>query len=622
MDYRKSAKEILSLVGGKENINGLTHCATRLRFNLKDNNKADTDALKEVSGVIGVTEGGGQYQVIIGNDVPHIYKPLMEMANLESGKTTHKSNKGIGARFIEMISSIFTPILPAITAAGMLKAVLALLVAFKWVDTSGDTYRIINFMADAGFYFLPILLANSAAKRFGANPYLAMMLGGVLLHPNFLSMVAASKESGEAIKFLMIPVYNASYASTVIPIILTVWFMSHVERIVEKYSPAVIRYFMVPLITVLVTGGAALVLFGPAGYIIGNYIAQFVLFLEKTVGWLLPAILGAIFPLLVMTGTHYGLVPIGANNIMSLGYDAMIGPGNLASNIAQGGAALAVGLKTKNVDEKQQAITAGVTAACGITEPALFGVNIKYKTPLYSAMIGGGVGGLIIGIFGVRRYATGSPGLMTLPVYIGESGMSNFFYACLGSFVAFALAFILSYISFKPERNSEKKEEDESADIESKLQGQTVSVYAPVDGDVVMLSDVSDQAFAGGAVGRGVAIIPSNGYFVSPVKGEVVMVFETKHAVGVKSDEGAEVLIHVGIDTVQLEGKYFDALVKQGDRVEVGTPLLNVDIESIKNAGYDIVTPVVITNTLEYSDVLNVTKGATLKGKPILKGVK
>ena len=620
MDYKQSASKIVDLVGGSQNINGLTHCATRLRFNLKDNSIANTEALKEVSGVIGVAEGGGQYQVIIGNDVPNFYRPIMDGLNLNPESDKPSVKKGPLSAFIEVISSIFTPILPAITAAGMLKAVLALLVAFKWVDTKADLYQLINFMADAGFYFLPILLANSAAARFKTNAYLAIMLGGVLLHPGFIAMVAASKASGEAIKFLSIPVYNASYASSVVPIILTVWFMSHVERVSKKIVPSIISYFMVPLITVLVSGALALILFGPVGYLIGNFIADVVKYLEGTVGWLLPAVLGTFFPLLVMTGTHYGLVPIGAANIASLGYDSIIGPGNLPSNIAQGGAAIAVGLKTKNAQERQLGITAGVTAVCGITEPALFGVNVKYKTPLYAAMIGGGLGGLFNGIMSVRRFSTGSPGLLTLPVYITESGLSNFWYACISCVIAFVAAFIISYVTFKPEKA--KKVQEEVLPPHDIHPTHSVDVYAPVDGELIALSAVNDQAFASNAVGRGMAIIPTSDVFVSPVKGNVVMLFGTKHAVGIQSDEGAEVLIHVGIDTVKLEGKYFEALVEQGDAVEVGTPLLRVDLQSVKEAGYDIVTPVVITNTLEYTDVLTVEPGTISAGKTIIKGVK
>ncbi len=335
MNYQELGTKILNLVGGKENVTGLTHCATRLRFILKDDTKAQTDVLKSTPGVLGVVKNGGQYQVIIGNDVNHVYKPIAEVCDL-AGAGTGKSQepeekKSLGERFIATITGIFTPILPAITAAGMLKAVLAVLTAFKLVSTSSDTYQVINFMADAAFYFLPILLANSAAKKFNCNPYLAMMLGGILLHPNFVNMVAASKESGEAIRLFFVPIYNASYSSSVIPIILSVWFMSLVEPIADKVSPKAIKFFTKPLITILISGAVTLWVLGPIGYIVASWIANGVNLLNTYVSWLVPLVLGGTFPLLVMTGTHYGIIPIGINNRMTTGYDTIVYPAEVAN---------------------------------------------------------------------------------------------------------------------------------------------------------------------------------------------------------------------------------------------------------------------------------------------------
>lgn len=456
--------KILELVGGKENVASLTHCATRLRFNLKDQEKAQTDTLKSTAGILGVVMNGGQYQIIIGNNVNHVYKPIADACDFGSGKESDDSKKGdaaapedkkgIGARLIDIITGIFTPILPAITAAGMLKAVLALLVAFKWINTADVTYQVISFMADSAFYFLPILLANSAAKKFNCNPYLAMMLGGILLHPNFVNMVAASKETGEAIKLFFIPVYNATYSSSVIPIILTVWFMSYVEPIADKISPKAIKFFTKPLLTILVTGSLSLWILGPVGYVIASWIADGVNILNTYVSWLVPLVLGGLFPLLVMTGTHYGIIPIGINNRMTTGYDTIVYPANLASNIAQGAATFAVALKCRSHEVRQLAVSSGITAVCGITEPALYGINMRFKTPLISACIGGATGGLYMGLFRVRNYAGGSPGLLTLPGYIGETGFHDLLHACIGAVIAFIVSFIVCFIIFK-----EKKEE-------------------------------------------------------------------------------------------------------------------------------------------------------------------
>lgn len=627
MNYQELGSRILELVGGKENVSGLTHCATRLRFNLKDESKAQTDTLKKTTGVLGVAQSGGQYQIIIGNDVNHVYKPIAEVCDLSNaGKSNApEEKKNIGARLIDTITGIFTPILPAITAAGMLKAVLAVLTAFKLIDTTGSTYQVISFMADAAFYFLPILLANSAAKKFSCNPYLAMMIGGILLHPNFVSMVAASKETGEAIKLFFVPVYNAGYSSSVIPIILSVWFMSYVEPIADKVSPKAIKFFTKPLLTVLISGAVALCALGPVGYIVASWIANGVNLLNTYVSWLVPLVLGGLFPLFVMTGTHYGIIPIGINNRMTTGFDTIVYPANLASNIAQGAATFAVALKTKSQEVKQLATSAGVTAVCGITEPALYGINMRFKTPLVSACIGGAAGGLYMGLMKVKNYGGGSPGLLTLPGYIGGDGFTDLIQACIGLSIAFVIAFIVSFVLYKDKQEevlesaeNPAEPKKESAKRESIKEG-SVTVCSPVTGKLIPISQVSDPTFAQEIMGRGAAVIPEDSIFVSPVNGTVQMVFETKHAIGFLSDEGTEVLVHVGVDTVNLQGKCFEALVKDGDKVKVGTPVLKVDLEGIKKAGYETVTPVIITNSLDYADVIAVEEGSIKNSEAIMK---
>ena len=610
MNYKELANKILELVGGKENVNSLTHCATRLRFNLKDETKAKTEELKKTVGVLGVVLKGGQYQVIIGNDVNHVYKPISEVCNLnENNKEENNKKDSLLNRFINVITGIFTPILPAITAAGMLKAVLSLLVIFKVVSDTSTTYQIINFMADSGYYFLPILLANSAAKKFNCNPYLAMMLGGTLLHPNFVNMVTAVKEGGDVITLFGLPVYAATYSSSVIPIILAVLFMSYIEPIADRISPKAIKFFTKPLMTMLVSGIAAVVVFGPIGYIIASIIASGVSLLDTYASWLVPMIIGGIFPLLVMTGTHYGIIPIGINNRMTIGYDTIIYPGNLASNIAQGAAAFGVAAKTKQKDIREISYSTAITAVCGITEPALYGVNMKYKTALLSACIGGAAGGLFTGIFRVKNYSGGSPGLLTLPSYIGGDGLGNLMYACIGAVIAFIISFIISYVLYK-DKNEEidnmenKNDEEKTANTESKM----VVVNAPVDGELIPLSEVNDPTFSNEILGKGAAIIPNNGKYVSPIKGTVKIIFDTKHAIGLESEDGAEVLIHVGLETVNLNGKYFETLVKEGDKVEIGTPILNVDLDRVKKSGYDTVTPVIITNSMGFEDFVPVEK--------------
>ncbi len=625
MDYKNLAKEIIHLVGGEENITSLVHCATRLRFNLKDESKADTEKLKKTKGVMGAVSSGGQYQVIIGSEVATIFKEIMGIVKLE-GMTKveeEKDNRKVADKVIDTISGIFAPVLPAITAAGMLKAVLAILIATKLITNDSQTYQVLNFMADAGFYFLPILLANSAAKKFKTNPYLAMMIGGMLLHPTFTSMISTAKETGTGIAVFGMNIPLASYSSSVIPIILSVWLMSYVEPLADKVSPKSVKFFLKPLITSMVVGIATLVAVGPLGYIISDQVANAIRTVEAYASWLVPTIIGGLSPLLVMTGTHYGIIPIGINNIMTLGYDTLVGPGMLVSNVAQGAAAIGISLKTKDAEFKQLASTSGVTGLCGITEPALYGVNLKAKIGLYASIIGGTVGGLFYGIFGVARYATGSPGLLTLPVYIGGDSMSNFYYACIGAVISIAVAFVVAYIFYKDSVIEEEIKEVGKEEVKKVATQEGMGVVcAPLTGEAVALSEVNDPTFSEEIMGKGMAIIPTEGKVVSPINGTVAMIFETKHAIALVDENGVELLIHVGLDTVKLGGNYFTAHAKVGDKVKVGTPLVDFNLQAIKDEGYDCITPVIVTNAMEYENILAIDNKAVTMGEEVIKVIK
>lgn len=622
MNYENLAKSILEKVGGEKNVSNLTHCATRLRFNLKDTKKANTEALKNLNGVMGVVDKGGQYQVIIGNDVNNVYKEIMKISNIEGkdNNTEEVDDRKTVAKVIDTITGIFTPILPAITAAGMMKAVLALLKAFNLITPQSQSYQVIDFMADAAFYFLPILLASSAAKKFKCNQYLAMMLGGILLHPTFVSMVNTAKEAGTSIGVFGLPISLASYSSSVLPIILGVWFMSYVEPIADKISPKAIKFFTKPLITALVTGIVLLVVIGPIGYIVSDKVGLAIKTVESYASWLVPTLIGGLTPLFVMTGTHYGLIPIGINNRMTMGYDTIIYPGMLASNVAQGAAALAVAFKTKNSEIKQLASSAGITGVCGITEPALYGVNLRFKTPLYASMIGGAVGGLFLGLFRVCNYSGGSPGFLTLPSYIGGDSMMNFVYACIGAVISVVVAFVACLILYKDKEEVVDKEVDvkKDEDIEKQPLVNKITIASPINGEIVPLNEVKDETFASEMMGKGIAIKPIEGKVVSPINGTVQMLFKTKHAIGLKSTDGAEILIHVGMDTVQLEGKHFTSYVKDGDTVKVGDTLVEFDMEAIEKEGYELVTPVIVTNTMDYLEVLPMNLKTAKAGDTII----
>ena len=624
MDYKQLSKDIIKNVGDVENVSSLTHCATRLRFNLKDDSKAATDILKNTKGIMGVVNKGGQYQVIIGSDVANVYAEINKIANFDNDSSSEANdNKGPVVKVLDTIAGIFTPIIPAITGAGMLKAVMALLVTFKVIGTDTQVYSILNFMADAAFYFLPFLIANSAAKKFKCNAYMAMSIAAVILHPNFVNMVNAAKKSGEGINFLGLPVTLASYSSSVIPIILGVWFMSFIEPIADKVSPKPIKFFTKPLLTLLITGLATLVVLGPLGIICGNGISAAITFLNTYASWLVPLIVGIFSPLLVMTGMHYGLIPIGINNLATAGFDTVVGPGMLGSNIAQGGAALAVALKTKNTELKQLASSAGITAVCGITEPAMYGVTLKLKRPLIAVMIGGGVSGLFLGLTGVGRYTSGSPGLLALPGYIGTNGFRNITLACIGAAIAFVVSFVATLIIGFEDIPEVKKEDSKVDDVNlaelatdknDKIQDSII--YSPIEGNIVPLSEVNDPMFSEKMMGNGIAIMPKEGRVTSPVNGTVSALFDTKHAIGIISNEGAEILIHVGLDTVKLGGKFFEAKVKVGDFINVGDLLVEFNLDEIKKAGYDVITPIIITNTSEYSEIsFEANKNSDIKEK-------
>ena len=607
MDYKQLAQTILEKIGGKENISGVTHCATRLRFTLGDEGKADTEGLKSTQGVVGVVTSGGQYQVIIGSDVANVYRPLIELAGVSEQEIVETVQQQKSTeRLMAIISGIFTPILPIITAAGMIKAVLSLLVVFGLTTNKDQNYQILNFIGDAGFYFLPVFLGATAAKQFKTNTYLGMLIGAILLHPTFATMVAAFKETGNGIHLFGIPFTPTSYSSTVIPVVLAVLFMSYVERFADRISPKAIKFFSVPLITTLVTAVVAFSALGPIGSIVGQWLGDFFKMLETFGPWVVPTVVGIVSPFLVMTGTHYGLVSIGINNRMTIGYDTVVQPGMLASNVAQGGAALAIGFKTKDPNKKALATSAGITAVFGITEPALYGVTLQNRVALIASMIAGGVSGAFLGIMNARNFSGGSPGLLTIASYIGEDTLYYLYVALAGLVMSVVISFIITWMMYKEET------------YEDPVSVATNEIAAPVKGEVVPLTEVNDATFSTGMLGQGIAIIPEESVIKSPIVGEVVSIFDTKHAIGLKTTDGMEVLIHIGLDTVQLGGKHFTALAKAGQTVTVGTPLIEVDFDAVKEAGYDIVTPIVITNSANYKEFLPTSNQQVFAGESIL----
>lgn len=620
MDYKKLASMILEKVGGEKNVISVGHCATRLRFNLKDDKKADTEFLQNLKGVVGVVNKGGQYQVVIGSDVRSVYKEILELGSFNNNDDNSEKgkDKGVINRTLDTIAGIFFPIVPALTGAGMLKAVMALAVAFGWLSPKSETYQFINYIGDAAFYFLPVLLASSAAKKFKCNEYAAMAIGGVLLHPTFNAMVANAKQAGVGLHLLGLPVSLASYGSSVIPIILAVWLMSYVESFADKITPKSIKMFGVSLLTLMIVAPVTLIAIGPLGNILGVGLGKGVTFLNNYASWIVPLLVGALTPLMVMTGMHYGLIPVGINMLATTGFDTVAGPGMMVSNIAQGGASLAVAIRAKNKDVKQLAGSVWLTAVLGITEPAMYGISLRFKKPLYAAMTGGGAAGLFIGIMGVGRYAQVAPGLLALPSFIGGNGFSNLIYAAIGCAIAFVVSIVVSFMLGIDEPAQDIKKEEDKAEVAVDKVSSGV-IYAPIKGKSVELKEVSDTVFSDGIMGKGVAIIPEEGVVYAPIDGIVSALFDSKHAIGIIGDDGVELLIHIGIDTVKMDGRCYTAYIEKDQRVKKGDKLLEFDINSIKKEGYDLITPFVVVNSSDYVEVLGITNKDIKVGDALIK---
>lgn len=588
MKYDQLAKEIIQQVGGESNVKSLVHCATRLRFVLKDKSKANKANMERLDGVITVKESGGQFQVVIGNNVPEVYQAIGKQTNLIDRSTDDSSDgeKGnIFGRAIDIISSIFTPLLGVMAGAGILKGLLAIATNAGWLATDETTYIILNATADSLFYFLPVLLAVTSARKFGANQFVAMTVAGALIYPSIIQL----KNEAVPTDFFGIPVMMMSYTSTVIPIILAIWIMSYIEKFFNQRIHESVKNFVTPLISLVTIVPLTLIVFGPIGVTSGDLIAAFILKVLAFNPILAGAFIAGVWQVLVIFGIHWGVVPIFINNIATKGYD-YIKPATAPAIFAQAGASFGVMLRSKNKKLKTLAGSTGITALFGITEPAVYGVTLRLKRPFIAAVISAAVGGGIVGHFGSVAVASGPPGLLTLPVFIGDS-MTAFYGLLLGVAVSFVLSIVLTYVLGFEDDPIEEEMTETTTD--------SMTIPSPVPGQIVSIETVPDQVFASGAMGRGFAVIPSEGKVSAPVSGEVTAVFASKHAIGIQSDSGLEILVHVGIDTVQLDGKHFDLHVEKGQRVEAGELLISFDIEAIQTAGYEVITPVIFTNLPE-----------------------
>lgn len=488
-----------------------------------------------------------------------------------------------------------TPLIPAMLGGGMIKVLVIVLPMLGLLKADSQSISFLAFFGDAPYHFMPIFLAYSASQKLKVTPALAMSVAGILLHPNFVQMVS----TGDPLHFLGAPVTPASYGSSVIPILIMVWLMKYIEAVFNKVTPAVTKSFLQPTLVLLVSGFIALVLVGPLGVIVGEGLSQLVEQMHGVAGWLTLAVLGAIMPFIVMTGMHWAFAPIFLAASIATP-DVLILPAMLGSNLAQGAASMAVAFKSKNSNTKQIAFAAGFSALfAGVTEPALYGVTLKYKKPLYAAMIGGGLAGLFVGLTGVKAYLFAVPSLIALPQFIYSEAASNITNAMIAAAISIIVTFILAYFLGIDEETSTVNLEKVAPGISSRK-----NVFSPLSGQILPLEKVNDATFSKKMLGDGVAIIPKDGKVYAPFDGAVTSLFPTKHAIGLTSDEGVELLIHFGLETVELKGRGFVSHVSDGEKVEKGQLMLEVDVEMLVAEGYDIVTPVVVTNTQEYLDVL------------------
>lgn len=607
MDYQAIAKEILKDVGGKDNIVDVTHCYTRLRFVLKDTKQANKEALLQTEGVISVVESGGQYQVVLGNKVAHVYNALEPLlAQQLTTKTSTKEKNSLGNRILNTVAAIFTPVVPAIAASGMLKGILAIAVMvannFYQVDLKPlNTYIILSAASDALFYFMPVILGYSAAKVFKTNEYIAMVIGATLCYPTIVSLM--TEES--AVTLFGLHVTKANYVSTVIPIILAIFMLAYVQRFLEKVIPEVLKIIMVPTLSLLLMIPATLLLFGPIGIYLGDGVNWLYYYIMNLSPILLGGFIGGIWCVLVIFGAHRGLVPIGINDVARTGRQNLLAFAG-AANFSQAGAAFGVFVRTKNKDLKAVAASATVTALFGITEPAIYGANLRLKKPMIYAVASGAAGGALMGWGGSYGTAFANQGLLTIPVY-AEAGTKAFICYLLGCGIAFFGAFLLTiFLGFNDLPLDESRQEPglktETGTVKEKQR-----IQAPVQGQLVSLDQINDEVFASQQMGKTLAIYPTEEQIVSPGNGQVTALYPTHHAIGLKLDNGAEILLHIGINTVELKGRGFETFVKAGERVRLGQKLLSFDKQIIQAAGYDPTVLVIVTNTAEMA-VIETTK--------------
>ena len=619
MDYKKTAQQIYDHVGKKDNIISAAHCATRLRLVIADNNKADKDAVENIDGVKGVFFAQGQMQIILGTGVVNkVYDEFIRIAGIsESSKEELKQVAASKAnpfqRLIKTLGDIFVPIIPAIVASGFLMGIMEALNfmvnnGFLDINTSGSIYTFAQIFSNTAYTFLPILIAYSAGKVFGANPYLAAVIGMIMIHPNLQNAWTVATEGVQATQKVWFGLYSidmVGYQGHVIPVVIAVWVLAQIEKRLHKVVPAMLDLFVTPLVSVFVTGYLTLSIIGPVFVTIENGILDGVQWLIALPFGIGSFIMGAFYAPTVVAGVHHMYTIIDLGQIAKFGMTFWL-PLASAANLAQGGAALAVALKTKDQKIKSMAVPSALSACMGITEPAIFGVNLRFGKPFITACIGGACGALAASITGLGATGTGVTGLFGILLCLNQP-VAYLLMMAVSLGVSFALTWVFGY---KDEQKIQKKETTEEI-IKSDSESESPLLYSPLEGTAIPMDQVKDETFAAEVLGKGVAVIPEKGQVKAPCNAVVETVFDTKHAIGLKADNGAELLIHIGVNTVELGGKYYETHVSEGDHVKAGQLLITFDMDRIKAEGYDVTTPLIVTNTDEYQDIKVLKTGKT-----------
>lgn len=601
MKYEKLAKDIIKYVGGKNNIKSLVHCSTRLRFELVDKKKANDEKIKALNGVLTLFKKSGQYQLVIGNDVDRVYQEIAKDLNIKnSNETGKKDERKILDRVLSAITGSIAPVIPLLAGVGIGKVLLLVLSLTGILAEDSQTYIMLKFIFDTGFYFMPAFIGFSAAKIFNTNQYLGAFLGLCLVNPVWMDIV----KEGEVFKFIGLSVPLVKYTSSLVPALMGVWIMSYVEKYVKKIVPDMIKIFAEPLFIALIMMPLSFIFIAPIGNFISAFVAKGSMFLYDKVGMFAIAILAAVYPWLVSVGAHKALSPISIALVAEQGFDPVIRVVALCSDMSQAAAALAVSVKTKNKEQKSLAFSSSVSAFLGgITEPAMYGVNLKLKTPMYAAMIGAFVAGIFAGIVKLKAFIYVTPGILSLAMWVSKE--ENFFFmAIITMLIASVVTFIATLIIGFDDSEFVDEEDDNLENIQDKNKEISVKdgqLYAPIEGRVKKLEEVDDTTFASKVMGDGLAIKPNKGLLRSPEDAEVTAVFDSGHAICLKCDNGMEVLIHIGIDTVNLKGEGFKVLVEVVSKVKKGDKLIEFDLDTIKNSGYDYVI-IVVTNSDDYKE--------------------